>query len=397
MSQGGKANIVELFAGIGGFRLGIEKGYQKIGNVGNRELPVGEGNIRQGGDIADNSSGNGRGGRECPLHRVWANEIDKYACQVYRYRFRQSIFALNSKLCQQDIRTVDVNSIPDCEIVTFGWPCQDNSIAGKRKGQSGDTRSGLLFEAMRIIGAKKPDYFIAENVSGLFSVNEGRDFYETLRVFADAGYDCQWQVLNTRWFLPQNRERIYFVGHLRGQPRPEVFPVGESDGGINERTVKAPNVRTLQGGGYSGGHYSGMTLIQVGQIGEKDSMASRVYDTDGIACSIRSQGGGQGAKTGLYAIDNKNAYGKPKIFDNEAPTLNATHYKEMVSVTDGKFIRRLTPIECERLQGFPDDFTKFGIDENGNQTNISDTQRYKMLGNAVSVPVVQCIAERLLL
>ena len=107
---------------------------------------------------------------------------------------------------------------------------------------------------MRIIGAKKPKYFIFENVKGLFSSNEGQDFDLILRTVADFGYDGQWQLLNTRWFLPQNRERVYFVGHIRGEPRPKVFPIGE-DGEQHEKG-----------------------LNQIGTIG-KDSEATRVYDT----------------------------------------------------------------------------------------------------------------------
>jgi len=371
--------LVELFAGIGGFRVGIEKALQEKTNKTKRN---------SSGSI---SIGHSEKQRQ-QYYDCWANEIDKYACQAYRKQF--------GEICQQDIRTVDPDSIPDCDIITFGWPCQDNSIAGKRKGQSGDTRSGLLFEAMRIVRAKKPDYFIAENVPGLFSVNKGRDFYKTLRVFAEAGYDCQWQVLNTRWFLPQNRERIYFVGHLRGQPRPEIFPIGEK----LETVRQARNGTNNNAGCISTKNQSGQaqwdrgtTLIQVGQIGEKNSMGQRVYDTDGIACSVRSQGGGQGAKTGLYAVSRTPL----KYMDRNQKNIEGDYSftvdgANTGGIKEGSNIRRLSPVECERLQGYSDNFTKFGIDENGKETAISDTQRYKMLGNAVSVPVVQCIAEKLI-
>lgn len=313
-------NLVELFAGIGGFRLGFENK------------------------------------TEC----VWANDIDKHACQVYRYRF--------GEICEQDIRTVEPADVPDCDIITFGFPCQDLSIAGKRGGLQ-SSRSGLFFEAMRIIRAKMPRYIIFENVKGLFSSNGGKDFVAILGEIANAGYDGQWQLLNTRWFLPQNRERIYFIGHIRGQTRPEIFPIRESNETCQKDTESERRNRLegscsqcIRGGARQ--RYDGETLIQVAQIGEKDNMGQRVYSTNGDSCSIRSQGGGQGAKTGLYESNNA--------------------------------IRRLTPIECERLQGFPDDFTKHGIDDKGNKVNISDTQRYKMLGNAISVPVVRHIAEKLL-
>ena len=171
----------------------------------------------------------GIGGFELAIHQSFPNaqcvgfsEIDKYAIQIYKKHFPEHKNYGNAT-------GIVPEEIPDFDLLTFGWPCQDNSIAGKRKGQAVDTRSGLLHQAVRILRAKKPKYFIAENVPGLFSVTEGRDFYETIRLFTDSGYDVQWQVLDTRWVLPQNRQRIYFVGHLREKPRPQIFPIGEND------------------------------------------------------------------------------------------------------------------------------------------------------------------------
>jgi len=240
--MGNKLVVVELFAGIGGFSRGIEEAYKEItGSTDGLEF--------------------------------WANDIDSYACSIYRHNFvrRSKPDGVENKgqrgkgsgdktgqrielsdgstdgrndnqdpkdsratLYEGDLQAIDPADVPTADIVTFGWPCQDNSVSGKRAGQKEGTRSGLLFEAVRILRAKKPKYFIAENVPGLFSVNDGRDFYEALRLFADAGYDCQWQVCDCRWFLPQNRKRIIFVGHLIGNRRPQIFPIGEASADDNE-------------------------------------------------------------------------------------------------------------------------------------------------------------------
>jgi DNA (cytosine-5)-methyltransferase 1 len=242
------------------------------------------------------------------------SEINKYASSVYERHFSKSEVL-------GDVKTIRTNELPRIDLITFGFPCQDLSLAGKRKGLSGQ-RSGLFYRAMQIIREVNPRYFIFENVKGLFSSNDGRDFVEVLKEVADVGYDGQWQMLNTSWFLPQNRERIYFVGYPRGTTRPKIFPIGKEVARSNERATKTTNIRTITAGANSGGLHSGMTLI----------------DKDNIS------------------------------------------------------IRRLTPIECERLQGFSDNWTEWG--KNGEK--ISDSQRYKMIGNAVSVPVVKAIFERII-
>jgi len=196
----------DAFHGIGGFRYGLEQA-----------------------------------GMKC----IGGCEIDKYACKAYG--------VINNERCEPtDIRHVDAGSLPSFDCLVFGWPCQDNSIAGKRNGQREGTRSGLLFEAARILRVKQPKYFIAENVPGLFSVNDGIDFYKTIRLFTDLGYDCQWQVLNSRWFLPHNRERIFFVGHLGRLSRPRVFPFTEqhwiSGESRREEGAISPCLRAKLGG-----------------------------------------------------------------------------------------------------------------------------------------------------
>ena len=334
------------------------------------------------------------------------SEIDKYASKVYEKHF-PGVKALG------DITAIRERELPEFDILTFGFPCQDLSIAGKRAGFQGK-RSILFFEAIRIINAVRPKYFIFENVKGLFSSHGGRDFTAILRSIADIGYDGQWQLLNTKWFLPQNRERIYFVGHLRGEPRPEIFPITENDFINNEKAIweteniagcintknNSPNwqfdasttlisnsaktrkweirknniitpLRANSGAGHN-------NLVQIGTIG-KDSEATRIYDSEGISRTIKN-GGGLGAKTGLYMVQRPRGFNKGG--QRKLPCLTDNNYHQN-NFLGG--IRRLTPMECERLQGFPDRWTE----------GISDTQRYKCLGNAISVPVAVEIFKKL--
>ena len=306
-------NHLDLFSGVGGFSLGLREAGVQVGWHG-------------------------------------FSDIDKFANTVFKERFPDAK-ELGS------IEHIDIDKLPRIDIVTFGFPCQDLSIAGRRKGFDG-SRSSLFFKAIEIIERKKPKYFVFENVKGFYSSNAGKDFTTALQTVADIGYDGQWQLLNTRWFLPQNRERIYFVGHIRGEYRPKVFPVREVAKeviglqGQYTNTITARYRADAQGSFIIEGKLDAQKsgLNQIGVIG-KDSEATRVYDTT-CARTIKN-GGGMGAKTGLYEVQSA--------------------------------IRRLTPTECERLQGFPDGWTE----------GQSDTQRYKQMGNAVSVPVVKSIMEKL--
>lgn len=268
-------NYLDLFSGIGGFHKGLEEAGVKIDWCG-------------------------------------FSDIEKNAISVYQKHFKESE-ALG------DVTAIDVRGLPQIDLVTFGFPCQDLSIAGKRTGLEG-RRSGLFYRAVEIIEATRPDVFVFENVQGLFSSNGGRDFVEVLRTISELGiYECQWQLLNTAWFLPQNRERVYFVGHLRGRGSRQVFPIGEDD-----------------------------------------------------------------EKSG----------GKARQLVTQSPCIRSEHHNTAdvhFIPTEGKRIRRLTPKECERLQGFPDDWTLYGHDGK----RMSDSARYKMIGNAVSVPVVKAVMERI--
>lgn len=311
----------------------------------------------------------GVGGFELGMKQAWKekikvvgfSEIDKYACQVLKYRFPEI-------KNYGDATEINPSELPEFDMLCGGFPCQAFSLAGKRLGFA-DTRGTLFYEIMRIAVAKRIPYLFLENVKGLLSHSKGRTFAHILSALDECGYDVQWEVLNSKNFgVPQNRERVFIIANLRSIARPQIFPLGIRNQESDSASEKARSERTriydyvanaISQRDYKGGNQ----LIQIGQVGEKDNMGQRIYDTKGIATSIRSQGGGQGAKTGLYETEMK--------------------------------IRRLTPTECERLQGFPDGWTKYGLNMDGIQTEISDTQRYRMMGNAVTVNVIQAIGERI--
>ena len=293
---------ISLFAGIGGFDLALN-----------------------------------RLGHEC----VWASEWDKYAAQIYdknfghqesgeslqgtergsiQYRGDKSDTKVGRKFQQskgidtRDIRTVPTTDIPDHDLLVGGFPCQAFSIAGKRRGFD-DTRGTLFFEIARILKDKNPKYFILENVKGLLSHNNGSTFKTIISTLTELGYDLQWQVVNSKNFgVPQNRERVFIVGHLRGQPRPEVFPIGTSNT-LNSSDWRGANRNQKQ------------TTIRT----DEQNTQERGY--------------------------------KP----NNTNTIRRTSY------TDGMRIRRLTPTECERLQGFPD-VEKYCIIEVCKQVNANGAE-----------------------
>lgn len=228
----------------------------------------------------------------------------------------------------------------------------------------------MFFEIARIVRDKKPRLLLLENVKGLLSHEGGQTFGTILSTLDEIGYDLQWSVLNSKHFgVPQNRERVFIVGHLRGTSRPKVFPIAKS------------NSRNLE------------QIVSGGQ-------GDRVYGTSGVSVTLASQAGGRGAKTGLYTptirstchkkSDNDTLVAKTiRIGGRSSPHGSKQNWD---SYEVGGQIRRLTPTECERLQGFPDGWTKYGL----NDREISDTQRYKCLGNAVTVNVVREIIKRLI-
>lgn len=323
------------------------------------------------------------------IEKTYYSEIDKYAKQVYNYNFKNAEYVGSVK----DVRGQNLSKV---DIITFGSPCQDFSLAGKRKGMEGD-RSSLITEAIRLINECRPRFFIWENVKGTFSSNNSEDFWAIIQTFTNiGGYRLEWQLLNTKWFLPQNRERIYLVGYIGEGSKGQVFPIGKSVKGINERTKQTATVRTLTAGGNSGGMHSSMTLLKVKSATNKGFETAKPGDSinysnpnsetrrgrvgKGVAQTLDT--GCNQAVIGDYRYDE--GYRERK--DGDSPTLCL----RSGDTTIVNKIRRLTPIECERLQGFPDNWSKYGDDG-----EISDTQRYKMCGNAVTVDVVEAVAKQI--
>lgn len=153
---------------------------------------------------------NGLEGADGRFKCVWYCDIDANAVNIYNRRF-------NEQWSPTDIRTVDTGTIPGFDMLCAGFPCQAFSIAGKRAGFS-DTRGTLFFEIARIAKDKRPQYLLLENVKGLLNHDNGKTFAVILRTLDELGYNCQWMVLNSKFFgVPQNRERVFIIGHLRRQ------------------------------------------------------------------------------------------------------------------------------------------------------------------------------------
>ena len=157
---------------------------------------------------------------------VGACEIDKYAQQVYRKQFP-------GVPIHDDASKVQAESLPQFDVLCGGFPCQAFSIAGQRKGFK-DTRGSLFFEIARIAKEKRPSILFLENVKGLFSHDKGETFRTIISSLDEVGYDVEWQLHNSKYHVPQNRERVYIIGHLRGQRSRQVFPLG----GIDKKPAK---------------------------------------------------------------------------------------------------------------------------------------------------------------
>lgn len=404
--------IFSTFTGIGGFEIGINNASLKLT-----------------GDHAD---------------VVGYSEIDKYAIQVYEYWFK-------GVKNYGDITKIAAESLPDFDCLVGGFPCQAFSVAGKRGGFN-DTRGTLFFDLARILRAKQPRLFVFENVKGLCNHDGGKTFRTIISTIDELGYDCQWQVINSKDFgVPQNRERIIIVGHLRGTPRPQVFPITRADrqaGQANE--IKVGTLRTHKdGNGFremvSGlaptipararNDGSGQPVVYVPEATKKGYAEATVGDSINLAQPKSTTRRGRVGKgiantidTGMhqYTVQpvitpdriNKSQNGR-RFKDDGEPAFSVTatdRHGVLISKTvraGGRnsphgskqnwdsyevngIIRRLTPMECERLQAFPDNWTKYGIDTNDKIIEISDTQRYKMCGNAVTTNVIQAVFERIL-
>ena len=364
---------IDLFSGIGGFREGLSRA----------------------------------GGFVCVGHC----EIDKYADQSYR-----ALFDTKGEWFREDVREADPDEMPDFDLLCGGFPCQSFSIAGHRGGFA-DPRGTLFFEIARLTAAKRPAYLLLENVPGLLNHDGGRTFAAILHTLDGLGYGVEWQVLNSKDFgVPQSRKRVYLVGYLDEKCRGKILPFTETAG-------------------------TPLKQIRPGAQGE------RIYSTEGVSCTLAAQAGGFGGRTGLYCTgvpikeNTKKGYKMAYPGDsvdlayptrntrrgrvgrkiahtittgssqgtlccvdlNEEPALTdyarcltakqnggiRNHKREASGVWDGCRIRRLTPRECLRLQGWTDERIDLVLPLQ------SDAQLYKQAGNGVTVNVVEAIGKRL--
>ena len=290
-----------------------------------------------------------------------------------------------------DIRNVRATDIPRSDVWFFGAPCQDFSLAGLRKGLDGE-RSSLVGEVFRLIEEKaedKPEWIVYENVKGMLSSNSGWDFFSIIAEMDELGYDVEWQVLNTKNFgLPQNRERVYTIGHLRKCGSKQILPITKDSGQIDklEGKINSTTITARYGNALSNGTYivegNECKQTSINQVASLDSDKRfnpnryRVYDTDGLSpCLNTAQGGGREPHVLVKSKDRSCNQGIHGVF-----------------IQDGKeyTIRKLTPKECMRLQGVPDEYTDKLI-----KAGISDSQIYKAAGDGLSVPIAKEIGERI--
>ena len=370
--------FLDLFSGIGGFRLGMEQ-Y----------------------------------GHEC----VGFCEIDKYARQSYK-----AIHNTEGELEYHDITTVtddqwrELNGTVD--IIAGGFPCQAFSIAGKRQGFEDETRGTLFFEIMRAAKQIQPPILFLENVKGLLNHDKGRTFRIILQAMDELGYDAEWQVLNSKDFgVPQNRERVFIVGHLRGAGGREIFPIGPADGttcvpieiiahrdGYRRNTqVFAPEgiTETLDTGTGGGrGHYTTVKVVEATKQGYAIAEEGDSINFEQPNSKTRRGRVGKGLANTLTTSCNQGVL-EPKIIDDQGrlkesykqhdvvPTLRAQTHGNPPKLYDGYRIRKLTPLECWRLQGFPDNVFRKA------EQVVSNSQLDKQAGNSVTVNVIAAIAEKL--
>lgn len=345
--------IFSTFSGIGGFEIGIQNAYRSAERTRQGGTQTDEGaywqrlfaKARQGFSAKKRllSAGVADQSNERPLF-VGYSEIDKHASKIYQKRFGGKNYG--------DITKIKAEELPDFECLVGGFPCQAFSIAGKRRGFD-DTRGTLFFDLARILRAKQPRLFVFENVKGLLSHDNGNTFKTIIATIDELGYDAQWQVINSKYHgVPQNRERIIIVGHLRGTPRPQVFPLRQT--AKNSAKSKAAEKGSIAGtltarmfANWSGNH--------IAQLNTPTHSNDRVYAPSGISPTLNTMQGGR--RQPLIALGRDE--------NSDGPQANTTGMREATGVS-----RQLD--------------------------TMSDTQRYKMAGNAVTTNVIQAVFERIL-
>lgn len=401
--------FIDFFSGVGGFRMGMElAGHECIGFCEFDKFAVAS---------------------YTAMHLMTEQEREyistlpknKRVAEAGKEEYRHGEWYAN------DIRRIFAEDIPKTDCWCFGFPCQDISVAGKQLGFNG-ARSSLFFRVMRLVQdleeKDRPTYLFIENVKNLLSVNGGTDFLKLLVEMDESGYDAEWQVINSADYVPQNRERVFVIGHLRGRSTTKVFPIERADrensvqiiahreGFRRNMQVFSPegiteSPDTGQGGGR--GHYTAMPVF----CDMSKSAGIQTYDKafclqaryhKGI-CNRRKEISGICVPVLTPDRAEKRQNGR-RMKGNGEPMFTLTgqdRHGVMISTPDGmafyaiwyeKYqcyiaIRKLTPRECFRLQGWSDEY--FDRAELVN----SDSQLYKQAGNGVTVPVIYEIAKRM--
>jgi len=353
--EAAKWTLGSVFSGIGGIDLGFE---------------------RAGWEVA------------------WQVENDPSCAKVLEHRF-------HGVKRYGDIRTVEPGQLAQVDCLAGGFPCQGLSVAGKRLGLRKDPRSALFFEFVRLAEGLRPKWLLIENVPGLLGSHRGADFAVVLHALDQLGYGLAWRILDAQhWGLAQRRRRVFVIGHLGGRCPPSVLFEPEGGGGDPEAGGEAregtpSRVAASLRSGSRGTDDPDRTSLVFGALRsnprnnfDPTTEARQLVVAPTLRANYERPGGGPAIALSLNAKQR---------WDLETETLVARtlqgggHSGEPEPgsglITHEDAVRRLTPREWERLQGFPDDWTL--VD------GMADSPRYRMLGNAVAVPVAEWIARRM--
>lgn len=373
--------FIDFFAGVGGFRRGMElAGHECVGFCEFDKFAT-----------ASYTS----------MHLLTQEQrefLDKMPLKQRQKEILKEEYR-NGEWYANDIRRVYAGDIPKADCWCFGFPCQDISVAGKQLGFQGN-RSSLFFRVMYLIGQleeeNRPTYLFIENVKNLLSVNGGWDFARLLIEMEQGGYDAEWQVLNSKDFgVPQNRERCFIIGHLRGRGSAEVFPVeradredsiqiiGHRDGYRRNTQVFAQDgiteaLSTCQGGGREH-HVALPCFIDLCREG------SKIIDSVNFSMPNSKTRRGRVEQEIANTLDTSCNQGIFVQVSEELVVYAVWYEKYQCYIA----IRKLTPKECFRLQGWTDDYF-----EKAEFVN-SDSQLYKQAGNGVTVTVIEAMARKL--
>lgn len=406
--------FIDWFAGAGGFRAGMEQAGHKC--IGFCEFDT----------FATRSY--------IAMHlltddeRLTLGNLEIRAAQ--KYIDREIIPRIDEReWYRNDVRTVNASDIPRADCWCFGFPCQDISVAGKQCGFNGH-RSSLFFAVTKLIKdleeKDRPSYLLIENVKNLLGVNRGLDFAKLLIELDEIGYDAEWQVINSAVYVPQNRERVFIVGHFRGRSTSQVFPIEGADRKNNikelfkinakrhsslmnsclDSTGLCPALDCMEGGNrqpkiavptFCDLNYGDELHITESarclQARYNKGIASRRGEVSGVAIPVltperteKRQNGRRLKENGepMFTLTSQDRHGVVIAVENGA----------IYAIWNERFkcyvaIRRLTPKECFRLQGWYDVYFDRAA------LVSSDSQLYKQAGNGVTVPVIRSIGERM--